>query len=526
MSKLGKGLFVLALLTIIAGVVIRILEIESGPYWAMPFVVALLFIVIEVVVDRKVYKEFMTMKTTKHGVNMGTMIVLMLVLLTAINYVAVKRNKKWDLTTEKLNSLSDQTIKLLNGLTDPLEIRAFFREDSPEEGQQLEMVKHFIGLMKTESSKIDFQVIDPMKRPDLSKEYEVVASGSVVLKYKGHLRTIQEATGITEEAIANTLLKITREKNKHVYYLVGHGELNFDNDKDPQGGSFIKKALQDASYDAFELNLITQKAVPEGADVVMVLGPKQALLPIELSALEDYARKGGHLFITIDPGQKTNLGAFLQKLGVIFTDKYIIDQLGQQIAGSAALAVGMEYSPTSEITKDIKEKRITLFNLAGPLEKDPKAPQDWRFEEFVKSSPASFVTNSLSSQMKFDEKRDKKIAATVGMTVVGKLGSKNAQGKQVDTSGAKEFSLVVFGDTDMLSNQLFYEQINRDIAMNSIAFLAKDTELISLRPKTPVGTRLEMTNTQAQLLVLGVYFPIPILLLIFSSIVWFRRRGA
>ncbi len=527
MSKLGKSLLVLTILSAIVGVVVRVLELESGNYIGIPFLIAFVFIIMQVVVDRRVYKEFMMMKTTKHGVNMGTMVLLVMALLVAINYVAVKRNKKWDLTSEKLNSLSDQTVKLLNGLSEPIEIRAFFRDDSPDEGQQLGLVKHYVSLMKAESAKIDFQVIDPMKRPDLAKQYEVVASGTIVLKYKGRLRSIQETTSVSEETFANALLKITREKNKHVYYLVGHGELNLDDDKDPQGGGFFKKALQDASYDIFELNLITQKAVPESADVVLVLGPKQALLEPELTALEIYARNGGHLLLTSDPGQKTNIQKLMQTLGVNFTNKYIIDQVGQQIAGSAALAVGMEYSPTSEITKDIKEKRITLFNLASPLEKDMKAPADWKFEEFVKSSPASFVTDSLSNQMKFDEKKDKKVASTLGMTVTGQLTSKVAQGKSiVESKGGKDFSLVAFGDTDLTSNQLFYEQINRDILMNSIAFLAKDTDLISLRPKTPLGNKLDMTNTQAMLLVLGVYFPIPILLLIISGLVWYKRRGA
>ena len=40
--------------------------------------------------------------------------------------------------------------------------------------------------------------------------------------------------------------------------------------------------------------------MPEDADVVFVLGPREPFAPEELSALERYAKHGGRLFLALD----------------------------------------------------------------------------------------------------------------------------------------------------------------------------------------------------------------------------------
>jgi hypothetical protein len=121
MSKVGKVLLVLTGLSIIIGGLANFL-VQDNPYVRIPFAVALVFFIIEVALDFKIYKEFFTLKTTKHGMNMGIMIILVFILVIAVNFVAVKKNKKWDVTSEKLNSVSEQTIKIVKSLEQDLKI--------------------------------------------------------------------------------------------------------------------------------------------------------------------------------------------------------------------------------------------------------------------------------------------------------------------------------------------------------------------------------------------------------------------
>ena len=529
MSKVGKALLVLSGLALILGGLGRFLFADRPELLWIPFAVAGLFLLVEAILDFKLYREFLGLKTTKHGMNMGVMIILVLVLVTAVNFVAVRKNKKWDMTSEKLNSLSEQTVKLLKGLDSDLTAMAFLREDNGEEEQVKFMLKSTLSLLQDETPKLKFEVVNAIKRPDLVKENNISESPVLLCKYKGKSTTI---TDFSEEAIANAIVKVTRDKNKIIYYLSGHGEVDLEDAK--AGGGLFKKSLQDTSYDLRKLSLIVSPKVPDDADVVLLLGPHQALLEPELTALEDYARRGGNLFFAIDPGQRQNLSPLMLKLGVVYDDNYIIDQVGQLVGQSAAVAIGMEYSKSSEITKPFTNQ-ITAFEMASSLSRDPKATGALQYDELVKSSPASFAKREISGKVSFDEGKDKKgplvVAVSVSGTLAGKVatatkkvGDKAAESEKA--SEGKRYSAIVVGDSDFLSGRLLPIQLNRDLALNSIAFLAKDAELISIKPKQLATTKISMTQTQAGLLVFGVYLPIPILLLVLSGAIWFRRRGA
>src|SRR5690348_13781902 len=110
MNQFSKILFVLAFLSFL---IIAIVYFILGGLW-IPILYFFLFtgiasVGIAAFLDRKLYLEFFLLKTTKHGMNMGVLILLTLAGLVCINYFGAHYNKTFDLTAEKLYSLSDQT---------------------------------------------------------------------------------------------------------------------------------------------------------------------------------------------------------------------------------------------------------------------------------------------------------------------------------------------------------------------------------------------------------------------------------
>ena len=62
------------------------------------------------------------------GANVGVSIVVFLAILTAIVLIAQGHPYRVDLTKGQKHSLSPQTIKIVKGLKDPIEIKAFYQE--------------------------------------------------------------------------------------------------------------------------------------------------------------------------------------------------------------------------------------------------------------------------------------------------------------------------------------------------------------------------------------------------------------
>ncbi len=55
-----------------------------------------------------------------------------LAIVVAVNYLSARQNKRWDLTANQQNSLSEQTVKVLQGLTSPVKFTVFDRQTEIE----------------------------------------------------------------------------------------------------------------------------------------------------------------------------------------------------------------------------------------------------------------------------------------------------------------------------------------------------------------------------------------------------------
>jgi ABC-type uncharacterized transport system involved in gliding motility auxiliary subunit len=89
----------------------------------------------------------------------------------------------------------------------------------------------------------------------------------------------------------------------------------------------------------------------------------------------------------------------------------------------------------------------------------------------------------------------------------------------------KEGRVIAFGDADFASNTFFGIQGNRDLVLNSVAWLAEDPDLITIRPKDPEDQRMFLTGRQ-QIVVFGIALLVwPILFVGLGIAVWWKRRS-
>jgi ABC-type uncharacterized transport system involved in gliding motility auxiliary subunit len=88
-----------------------------------------------------------------------------------------------------------------------------------------------------------------------------------------------------------------------------------------------------------------------------------------------------------------------------------------------------------------------------------------------------------------------------------------------------EARIVVFGDSDFATNGLLVQQLNGDMFLNSIDWLAnRDRSSLALRPKEETNRRINLSPQQAAILSRTAIGIIPLFGLIFAIISWLRRR--
>ena len=84
--------------------------------------------------------------------------------------------------------------------------------------------------------------------------------------------------------------------------------------------------------------------------------------------------------------------------------------------------------------------------------------------------------------------------------------------------------LVVFGDSDFISDTQIGNVGNSDLFLNSINWLAAKGKLISISPKSPDIRRVSVSAKQMQMIFWGTIAGLPLLAVCLGVGVWLKRR--
>lgn len=515
MSKLAKISLVVAAFLIASAYVVQIV---TGGWWNLNSVLVGMggaLIVAAFLVDWRLYREFLMVRTTRHGMNMGMLILLALVAAVCVNYLANKHNKTWDLTQERLNSLSEQTTKVLGSLSKDLDIRVFYKGITQSGEQKKSQLRQLVNLYQDASGKVKLDFVNAhveqqaaltelADQPDRD-----VADVVAFVKYGD--KKIRLPEPFDEASLTSAIIKATRSGVSKIYFVKGHGEKDLMGD-DPQGLSAFGRALEEASFKIEPLDLIEKKEIPADATVVAIIGPSMPYLDGELKWLREYADRGGRLFVALDPGQKHGLANLVKPLGVEFENNYLVSPEKAAAGQGAATVIARTFDQTADITKVFPDNARMAVVLPLASEVRPAPTQGIKTVELVKSERVYFPIADLAHP---PTTRPEAKPITVAVQATGPK----------PTAEAKPFELVVVGDSDFVSNQAFGLGSNQEFGMNIVAQLADQKDLLSLPPKVAKGNQVLLTRyNQVLLLLIGV--GVPLVLVVVALVLWFRRRGA
>ena len=483
-------------------------------------VLFLLGFLISIILNYKLYLDFLSIKTAQKGLSMGWSLLLVIIFLISISYLGNRFNKTFDLTQEGINSLSDQSLSSLKDLDSDLIFYIFYKGDkiTPQLSAIQQELKMDLALYKQANSKVKVFFVDAYKNPAKAESYLVDLPDKnqqelfVFVNYKD--RKIRVNIPFSEEDLTSAIIKAKKREFKEILFLTGHGEKDL-NDPNPSGLKILNQALTDSGFILKEWDFIQQGEPPKKASLIVSIGPRQKFLTAEKNWLKDYLSKGGQLLLILDPKEKHGLEDFLKEYGLIFNNDFILSQLGV-LYGGPTRAIGVVFDKDNPITKKIPAKQAVFFETASSLDVEPSAFEKFKFSYLVRTHDQSFTVPEL--------KRDIKMQEFETLTMALSSSSKSESNVE-NQEKLKDFKLVLLGDSDFLSNRYIYDGANRDLAINSFVSLAGEEELVSIRPKQPKGTKISLNQSQKTRLVL-VYVILPLLFLLMSLWLWYKRRNA
>jgi gliding motility-associatede transport system auxiliary component len=458
----------------------------------------------------------------KYGTSAVLNAALLVALFTMLAFLSTRYHKRFDWTESRSHSLTDQTHKILDGLQQDVEVTAFYQPVAAAPAREL------LERYQYASPRFKVTFVDPQARPGLVKELGVdeskLGNGLLMVKLAGEKVEVDD---LSESALTNALVKLTRHEKKKVYFLTGHNERPIEGEGagKEDGFQFAKEALQNENYSVEPLLLATKGSVPEDADVVVIAGPTRPFLPTELDALQRYVAGGGALLVLIDPRAATNLYDALGGWGVEVGDDVVVDRV-QGLFGRPVSPFAAEYGP-HPITEGMQEP--VLFHMARSVQPKPEAAK--AFTILVRTSGESWAERNLDVFFKEGraELGPEDLKGPVPVAVAGQLdaGAPKPADKGTGDAGkaeTKKARLVVVGDSDFAGNGLLRQFRNSDFFVNSVNWLLGDVEAISIRPNEARASRLQLTpEIFAQLRYLSL-FVLPEAIAVAGVLVWWNRR--
>ena len=466
-------------------------------------------------------------KSLKNGSYSMGITAIVIAVLVVINLIVGQIPEKYtqvDVSTQKLYTISDTTVKYLKDMNTDVTIYHIVQS-----GKEDSVLEKMLTRYEEESKHIKVEKKDPVLYPNFTSQYTsddvadnslIVVAGekSKVISYSDLYETEMDyttyqtnTTGFDGEGqIDSAISYVTSENLPVIYTLEGHEELELN--------SSLTDSLQKANYDVQSLNLLTQDAVLEDTGCLLIAAPQKDLSEEETQKIITYMEAGGKVMIFTEytGTDMPNLKSVLENYGVTTGDGVIMEgDTGHYIMQRPYYIVPTIDS--SDITSDIKSNnRYVLAPISQPVKTLSDYRDTLQISSLLSTSDEAYIKTDVQNMTTYEkEDSDEEGSFQVGVSVT----------EQVDDDNTTQ--LVCFGCASLL-DEATDQQVsggNTDLVLAALGWMCEnDAPVIDVTSKSLTMSYLTVPQFDAaywSIIVCGV---IPVVFLLIGTVIWFKRR--
>ena len=479
---------------------------------------------------------------------------LLIGIIVVINIIAAQFYFRLDFTADKRYTLSDATVNILESLSEPVTITAYFTEDVPS--QLMNVRKEFKDLLIEYANASGGNVVYEFIDPNVDQETEREAMQAGIMPSIVNVRERDQMTqkrvflgavirmgedkeiipviqpGATMEYdLSSSIKKLSIDEKPVIGYIQGHGE--------PSQGA-LQQAMSslDVLYDVENVDLSSPGNL-QGYGAIAMVAPTDTIPPEHFDVLDEYLASGGKLFIAFNKvrgnfstvrGESvyTGLAKWLTNKGLSVENSFAIDAncgtVGvQQRAGRMNFTTQISFPYLPRI-KEFADHPITsgleevLLQFASPV--NFIGDTTLSFTPLLKTSEKS-GTQTPPVFFDINKKWGDNDFPLSGLTIGGILSGKIV--------GNNESTLILITDGDFAVNGEGQrpQQLNEDnvnLFVNSIEWLSDETGLMDLRTKGVTSRPLDPVDDSKKALIKWLNFLLPIVLIILYGVFRSQRR--
>jgi hypothetical protein len=392
-------------------------------------------------------------EATNAGLGLGFIVIFAF----SLQYVVSERDFKKDFSYFRTARPGDATKRLVNSLDEPLEVFLFF----PPASDVSMYTQAYFDELKEGSSMLRVQLLDQALEPTKSKDLGVSNNGSIVFKKASRKEVLFLGTeaeksrtqlrGLDSE-VQKKILQIAKSK-RTVYFTAGHGERTQDPVGTAQRATIDKlwRAMQEQNFEVRTLSAAEGLAsdVPRDAAAVFIIGPSREFTPPEASAIVEYGKRGGKLFIALDPEAGLAFDELVKPLGLGFKPEVITDdknfaRMRAQASPADRRNIGTRtFSSHPSVTSLSRAQVPVLLVGAGPLKELDVHPAELVVDMALRSQATSW--NDVNNNYEFDGSNEVRQAFGLLAAVTRRAPSNKVE---------EEMRVLVLADSDAIADDV------------------------------------------------------------------------
>ena len=439
-----------------------------------------------------------------------------------------------DFTQEKLYTLTDESKEKVKNIDKDVNIYFIGYTD---DDSNLDLAKQY----KKENEKIVAEAVDINNRPDLANKYGIESGSQGIIVESGEKSkvltgsdlvtydmTTYETISIAEEKLTSAILSVTSEKIPKIYFLEGYSEYSL-----AQNMMYLGVYLENEVTEVDTLNILSTGKIPDDCDTLIITTPNKDFDDIATNAITEYINSGRNILwfnsAITQSKEMPNVNKILELYGVKPFEVGIIRETSNSHMVTNTPDLIIPEIQYSEVTKDLYNTTGVILINATKINIDTDRLDELNVEEYdlMLASEDSYFRTNFNNQSSYPTSDEE-----TGTFVVGAELHKAVREANEETGeSALESKLIIYGEnyfiTDyQLSQNSQYGAIqlayNKDLALNSIAYLVDREEDITARKST--GTVTYTATEEQDIIVRTIIFMVPALIIVIGIVVWQVRR--
>ncbi len=536
------GLLLLVGFGVYAGVVDKV----DTP-WAVGGGVGLALFIAWLILDHERLARGMAARGARYSAMAVGLLAVTLGIVVAANVLGFRHDRRWDLTSTQQFALAPQSVAVVGGLNQEVEVLAFFTAGGPEEMA----FKDLVGSYSEHTTLLKVTYLDPVREPMAARQNEVTSAyGTVILKAGAASQRLESA--FNEEAVTNALIRLSSSKEHRLCFATGHDELDPDEDSAGTGLGAMVTKMEGQNYTVRKVDLAREGGVDATCEVLVVASPQTEWLPHEREMLAAYLAGGGSVVALLDPLVAPALTADMARYGLSLSQDIVLEQNPkyQLVGGDASYILldkeGLAGHPLTDALKGGILMRVARSVAKGADVAGLKVTELGFTTEYGWGETDLTGTTTPEPTPGVDRVGKVPLMAIVEVTDAGAIkvgprtlgsgdGFASATGATpaAATPAATEAPvtrvsggrLLVIGDADFTSNELLDQLGNQDLLQNAVAWMVGEVNQVSIRPNAAGATSFTMDLVSGVVVWLLCLVIAPGLMVVGALAAWMQRRN-